>query len=119
MGVGALALLLGALGFQYLAHLPPCEMCQWQRWPYFAAAIIAFIGTTVWKWNSRLLAIAVIVLVAILGMIVTGQWQNVIPIALACGLSIALLFLEKDGRLLAITTILLVAASGLIGAYQT
>jgi disulfide bond formation protein DsbB len=36
-GRGALALLLGALGFQYLAHLPPCEMCHWQRWPYIAA----------------------------------------------------------------------------------
>jgi disulfide bond formation protein DsbB len=65
MGAGAFALLIGALGFQYLAHLPPCEMCHWQRWPYFAAVIIGF-GATVWKWNNRLLVIAAIVLVAVM-----------------------------------------------------
>jgi disulfide bond formation protein DsbB len=94
-------------------------MCQWQRWPYFAAAIIAFVGTTVWKWNNRLLVIAAIVLVAILGVIVTGQRQNIVPIAIACAALIALAFWDRDARLLASMTILLVAASGLIGAYQT
>jgi disulfide bond formation protein DsbB len=45
-GLGALsaALLLGALGFQYLGRLPPCEMCLWQRWPHLAAAIIGIFG---------------------------------------------------------------------------
>ena len=42
IGVGAvaLALILGALGYQYLGGLPPCQMCHWQRWPHIAAAVI-------------------------------------------------------------------------------
>jgi disulfide bond formation protein DsbB len=46
IGVGAcsLALILGALGFQYLGGLQPCEMCHWQRWPHIAAAIVGLLG---------------------------------------------------------------------------
>jgi disulfide bond formation protein DsbB len=44
LGLLAAALFLGALGFQYLARLPPCEMCLWQRWPHLAAAIIGVLG---------------------------------------------------------------------------
>ncbi len=43
-GLVALALILGALGFQYLDRLPPCEMCHWQRWPHIAAAVIGIVG---------------------------------------------------------------------------
>lgn len=34
---GSAALLLGALGFQFLGGLPPCELCIWQRWAHVAA----------------------------------------------------------------------------------
>lgn len=44
LGLLAAALLLGALGFQYLARLPPCEMCLWQRWPHLAAAVVGLLG---------------------------------------------------------------------------
>jgi disulfide bond formation protein DsbB len=44
LGVVALALILGALGFQYLDRLPPCEMCMWQRYPHIAAAIVGMGG---------------------------------------------------------------------------
>ncbi len=46
LGVGLLALilLLGALGFEYLGGLAPCEMCMWQRWPHIAAAVIGIGG---------------------------------------------------------------------------
>ncbi len=44
LGAVALALIAGALGFQYLGHMPPCEMCQWQRWPHIAAAIVGLGG---------------------------------------------------------------------------
>jgi len=37
---GSAALLLGALGFQYLGGLPPCDLCIWQRWPHLAAVAI-------------------------------------------------------------------------------
>lgn len=44
VGLGALALILGALGFQYLDRLPPCEMCMWQRYPHIAASIVGIGG---------------------------------------------------------------------------
>ena len=44
MGSISLALILGALGFQYLAGIPPCEMCHWQRWPHIAAAVVGMGG---------------------------------------------------------------------------
>ena len=43
-GAVALSLLLGALTFQYVGGLPPCEMCYWQRWPHIAAALFGLIG---------------------------------------------------------------------------
>ena len=36
----SLVLTLGALGFQYIGHIPPCEMCHWQRWPHIAAIVV-------------------------------------------------------------------------------
>ena len=42
-----LALLLGAVGSQYIGGLHPCEMCWWQRYAHlvaFALALIAFSG---------------------------------------------------------------------------
>lgn len=38
------ALLGGALAFQYIGGLPPCEMCHWQRWPHMAALVFAGVG---------------------------------------------------------------------------
>jgi len=119
MGAGSAALLLGALGFQYLVHLPPCEMCQWQRWPHIAAAVIGLIGTSVWKWDMRLLSAVTIAVIAAAGLIVTGQMQNVFFVALAAIALIAVSFLNQGARTAAVMTILLVFASGLVGAYQT
>ena len=34
-------LIAGALGSQYLGGLYPCEMCHWQRWPHYAAILLA------------------------------------------------------------------------------
>ncbi len=50
LGAVALGLMLGALGFQYLDHLPPCEMCMWQRWPLIAAI---FMGLAGWAMKGR------------------------------------------------------------------
>ena len=44
LGIASLLLLLGAIGFQYLDHLPPCELCLWQRWPHVAAAVVGLGG---------------------------------------------------------------------------
>lgn len=42
--VGPAALLGGALGFQYLGGLAPCEMCLWQRWAIVAALALALLA---------------------------------------------------------------------------
>ncbi len=39
-GLGSVALMIGALGFQYIGGMPPCKMCYWQRYPHIAAAVI-------------------------------------------------------------------------------
>lgn len=44
---GSAALLLGALGFQYLGGLPPCDLCIEQRWPHLAAVVIGALALAV------------------------------------------------------------------------
>ncbi len=41
------ALLGGALGFQFIGHLYPCEMCWWQRYPHIAAIPLALLAYVV------------------------------------------------------------------------
>jgi disulfide bond formation protein DsbB len=118
MGAAALALLLGALWFQYVHNLAPCEMCHWQRWPHIAAAIIALVGTSVWKWDSRILSASVIVLTAAIGLAVTAPplWPYIAGVAALLAVASAT---QNRARGLAVTAILLLAVTGLIGAYQT
>ena len=54
------ALMLGALGSQYIGGLHPCEMCYWQRWPHDAAIVLALFafGTRVNKASHVLVALA-------------------------------------------------------------
>lgn len=42
--LGSSALLFGALGFQHLGGLAPCEMCFWQRWPHVAAIALGLLA---------------------------------------------------------------------------
>lgn len=42
--VGSGGLLAGALLFQHLGGLAPCEMCWWQRWPHVAALVLALLA---------------------------------------------------------------------------
>ena len=37
-------LLAGAHGSQYLGGLTPCQLCYWQRWPHFAALVLALLS---------------------------------------------------------------------------
>ncbi len=43
-GVVSVALILGALGFEYIGGYPPCEMCMWQRYPHFGAIVVGLGG---------------------------------------------------------------------------
>jgi len=74
-GAVALALIVGALGFQYIGGYPPCEMCHWQRWPHIAAAVIGLGGGLLVEMgllDRKLavpLAVAALALVAVSGAI--------------------------------------------------
>jgi disulfide bond formation protein DsbB len=118
MAAGAGALLLGALAFQFLEHLPPCEMCHWQRWPYFAAVGIA-IGSFAWRGDRRLLTVPIILLTPLAGVLIANQLAMAPYIAAAALLLAGLAALKPNTRHMALVTIVLVAASGLVGAYQT
>ena len=50
-GATALALILGALFFQYVLNYPPCEMCHWQRWPHIGAAVVGLGGGLLLRTN--------------------------------------------------------------------
>jgi len=64
----SLALLLGALGFQYLGGYPPCEICHWQRWPHIASAVVGLGG-----WGLMQ------------GRVIARKWAGAIAwIAVAC-----------------------------------
>jgi disulfide bond formation protein DsbB len=65
------ALLLGAVGSQYIGGLHPCEMCYWQRWPHsvaIALALLAFTAPTGSR-NCRVLTLLAALAIAISGAI--------------------------------------------------
>ena len=90
MGLVSLALVLGALGFQYLGGLKPCEMCHWQRWPHIAAAILGIGGFVAARDRAPVLAWVVVVLIAISGLIgvyQTGMQWHLLPGPSACSVA--------------------------------
>lgn len=60
------ALLLGALGFQFLGGLPPCEMCFWQRYAHLA--VLAVAGAAFVSGNRSLGWVAVFVMLVAAGL---------------------------------------------------
>jgi disulfide bond formation protein DsbB len=79
--LGSGALLAGALYFQYVARLPPCEMCHWQRWPHIAAigAGAAALASFAWPRLAlvfALVAIAALIATAALGVFHVGVEQH-------------------------------------------
>jgi len=49
----AVGVLGGALAFQYLGGLAPCEMCLWQRWPWWIALAIAIAALALGGMRER------------------------------------------------------------------
>jgi disulfide bond formation protein DsbB len=87
VGLSALALLLGALGFQYIGGIAPCEMCHWQRWPHIAAALIGIFGVSLAHNKTRALAWTAILLVLVSGLIgfyQSGMQWGILPGPSAC-----------------------------------
>jgi disulfide bond formation protein DsbB len=66
--LGSLALLAGALAFQYIGGLAPCPLCIDQRWPH---AIAIGLGLLLLAWPKRGLA-ALAGLVVLVGAGIAG-----------------------------------------------
>lgn len=63
-----LALMAGALGSQLIGGLYPCEMCHWQRWPHYAAIVLAALAFVVPGADPR----RVLVALAALAILTSG-----------------------------------------------
>ena len=55
-----LALLAGAWGSQLIGGLYPCEMCHWQRWPHYAAVVLAGAAFFAGRARASLVALAAV-----------------------------------------------------------
>jgi len=62
--VGPSALLGGALAFQYVGGLAPCEMCLWQRWALVTGLVLALLG---WALGHARLVLAAAALAVLIG----------------------------------------------------
>lgn len=78
-GAYSLAMILGALFFQYVMGVLPCEMCHWQRWPHDGAIVTGLGGALLFSTHAidrgsvRLLAWLTLLLIAATALI--GAWQ--------------------------------------------
>lgn len=77
------ALLGGALLFQYVGGLHPCEMCHWQRWPHIAALVFAAGGAyalsrqkSAWARIAAQLAGVALLVTAAIGIFHVGVEQE-------------------------------------------
>ena len=77
------ALLLGALGSEYVGGLHPCEMCLWQRWPHLAAVALAGLSFVVTGRARALTLLAAVAIAASGGLglfhagVEQGWWEGV------------------------------------------
>ncbi len=58
--ISSLGLILGALGFQHIGELAPCDLCYKQRWVYYAA--IAFVPIALFLYERGELTITKVML---------------------------------------------------------
>lgn len=58
-----LCLIGGALFSQFVGHLVPCEMCMWQRYPHYAAIVVAALAFAI---RDRRAIIALVAIAALL-----------------------------------------------------
>jgi disulfide bond formation protein DsbB len=76
--------MMGALGFQYIWRVLPCEVCHWQRWPHIASAILGLGGGALlvrgqlgerWAGMVMFATIALVAFAGLLGVYHAGvEW---------------------------------------------
>jgi len=88
-GAYSLAMILGALFFQYVMQVLPCEMCHWQRWPHDGAIFVGLGGTALYYLrviNRKTVAIfAWLALLLVFSTALIGGWQALIEWKLVPG----------------------------------
>ena len=67
-----LAAILGALAFQFIGGLYPCELCLTQRWPYFIGLPLLALALTVWTKLTTAIRVGLMGIVAVL--FAWGAW---------------------------------------------
>lgn len=82
-GGGSAAILLGALGFQFIGGLVPCPLCIWQRWPHLVAVVIAVLAVTLaWRQRRALAALGFAAMIVSTGLgiyhagVEQGWWEG-------------------------------------------
>src|SRR3990167_7757889 len=77
--LGSGALLGGALYFQYVVGLAPCEMCHWQRWPHIVAIVAGLLALASFA-APRLALVFVLIATTAIGVFHVGVeyhwWQG-------------------------------------------
>lgn len=68
----ALVAILGALGSQFLPGMEPCELCYWQRWPYYIGIPILAFVLVFWKQIPVLLRIGLTLVTALIFVVGIG-----------------------------------------------
>lgn len=66
VGAVSLALLLGALGFQFIGGLLPCTLCYWQRYTHLG--VLAFSGAALWRPSRATFALGFLSSLVAVGM---------------------------------------------------
>ena len=65
-----LAAILGALAFQYIGGLYPCELCLTQRWPYYIG--LPLLAVAVLAWDRLPLGVRVTLMAVGAGLFAWG-----------------------------------------------
>ncbi|KAA2316016.1 disulfide bond formation protein B [Pseudooceanicola sediminis] len=74
---GSAALLLGALGFQFIGGLAPCHLCLLQRWPHLAAVVIGALALATGHRLFALLGAVAAAITAAIGIYHTGVERGI------------------------------------------
>ncbi|MEQ8445370.1 MAG: disulfide bond formation protein B [Pelagibacterium sp.] len=67
-----LAAILGALAFQFIGGLYPCELCLTQRWPYYIGLPLLALALIVWTKLTTAIRVGLMGIVA--ALFAWGTW---------------------------------------------
>ena len=70
-----LAAILGALAFQYIGGLYPCELCLTQRWPYYLG--LPLLALALILWNKLPLPVRVGLLGVVAALFAWGTYMGI------------------------------------------